>query len=151
MATDIQLSYNGAEDLDIYVQNGDFVSGDALATAILVSVFTWAPARNDDVVPDGMGRGGYWGDGVESAPLGNPRPIGSRLWLLDGKTTDENVRLVAEYIRESLDWMNSDNRIQSFEVSADRPEPNRINAMVSVVLANSATRRFNIADITNRK
>ena len=77
---------------------GALASGDDLATAVILSLFTDRQANADDVVLDASRRG-WWGDPT----------MGSRLWLLErSKRTDETARLAQEYALEALDWLVGD-------------------------------------------
>ena len=63
---------------DWSISGGALASGDDLASAVLISLFTDGLAGDDDIPPDGSGdRRGWWGDAGEDIP------IGSKLWLLD--------------------------------------------------------------------
>ena len=62
--TDIALSWdNAAWRADIGLARGDLATDDGLRTAVLISLFTDAPARDDDPLPAPGYRGGWWGDG----------------------------------------------------------------------------------------
>ncbi|WP_310630830.1 phage GP46 family protein [Paraburkholderia sp.] len=88
------------------------VTGDDLQSAVLVSLFTDRLANDDDSIPDGTGDPrGWWGD------IGEDKPIGSRLWLLDrSKQTQEVLNLARDYIIEALQWMVDDGVIASMDV-----------------------------------
>lgn len=80
-----------------------------LSTAVLISLFTDARAREDDELPDVLlpedfpNRRGWWGDSTSERDNDS---VGSRLWLLDrSKDINENLRLAEEYAEESLQWM----------------------------------------------
>jgi phage gp46-like protein len=74
-----------------------------LESAVLLSLWTDASARPDDVIPDGTDdRRGWWGNW--NAPEGNE--LGSRLWLLEReKSTEETLRRAEEYAAAALAWM----------------------------------------------
>ncbi|WP_321865731.1 phage GP46 family protein [Paraburkholderia tropica] len=88
------------------------VTGDDLQSAVLVSLFTDRLANNDDSIPDGTGDPrGWWGD------IGEDKPIGSRLWLLDrSKQTQEVLSNARDYIIEALQWLVDDGVIASMDV-----------------------------------
>lgn len=79
-------------------------TGNDLATAALVSLFTDRAANPDDVIPDGTTNArGWWGD------LDQEQPIGSRLWLLQrAKQTTETLNNAVDYCREALQWFIDD-------------------------------------------
>ncbi|NUB13704.1 hypothetical protein GAY28_13925 [Azospirillum brasilense] len=89
---------------------GDLQTGDDLATAILLSLFTDRQALADDVVPDGTSdRRGWWGD----------PDLGSRLWLLDrAKQTEETRRRAEDYASEALYWLIEDGVVARFDIAA---------------------------------
>ena len=79
-----------------------------LVRAVIMSLFTWRRANDDDVLPNQGGgqrgsRMGWWGDSFPPAP--NDR-IGSRLWLLSrAKLTDATAPLARSYATEALQWL----------------------------------------------
>jgi phage gp46-like protein len=107
--TDIALIWDPARAAaDVAVAQGDLVREDGLRTAVLISLFTDALARPDDVIPDGGDdRRGWWGDTpVDGA---EPDPIGSRLWLLvREKRTEETRRRAETYASDALAWLVTD-------------------------------------------
>jgi phage gp46-like protein len=80
------------------------VTGNDLASATLISLFTDRIANPDDVIPDGTDDPrGWWGD------LGEDKPIGSRLWLLArAKQTQETLNNAVDYAKEALEWFVDD-------------------------------------------
>ncbi|MFX1675214.1 phage GP46 family protein [Paraburkholderia sp. A2WS-5] len=105
------LSWTGSYITDT-VSGGDLARGDDLETAVLVSIFTDRAANPDDVIPDGTGDPrGWWGD------IGEDKPIGSRLWLLDrSKQTQEVLNNARDYINEALQWLIDDGVVASIDV-----------------------------------
>lgn len=83
---------------------------DGMDTAIVQSLFTDRQADADDKLPHGqIDRRGSWGDAyLPPLPDGTADKEGSRLWLLDGKKTPENLVLAKEYAEEALAWMIAD-------------------------------------------
>lgn len=87
----------------------DLVGDNGLVTAVIISLFTDARARDDDKLPDILysddfpNRRGWWADFSSSRPDDS---VGSRLWLLSrSKNTTENLRLAEDYAREALQWL----------------------------------------------
>lgn len=106
---------------DLAVGAGELAADGGLRTAIIISLFTDARARADDVPPGGAGdRRGWWGDAWPSRRYdGAPRPLGSRLWLLHREKRAEDTRARAEgYAREALAWLIEDGIAERVEVSA---------------------------------
>ncbi len=149
MERSIALKYNQNDDLDISVANSDLVLDATLSNRIVVSLFTWRAPDRDDVVPNGITPGGFWGDNVTSQESEVAGTFGSRLWLLDGKITDETIASAVAYARESLDWMNSDSSIADFDISATRAGANQLDLTVVVNMANGDVQRLVYADILN--
>jgi len=91
-------------------------TGTPLASAMLVSLFTDRRASDDDQVPAGMDRGGWWGDAY------SPSPWGSRLWLLRrakvATGSREPLRRAEEYAQEALAWLVDDGVAASVVCSA---------------------------------
>lgn len=92
------------------VAGADIDTGDDLANAILLSLFTDRPALKDDVIPDGTtDRRGWWGD----------QELGSRLWLLErAKQTTETLQRARDYIAEALQWLVEDGVVARFDIEA---------------------------------
>jgi phage gp46-like protein len=87
-----------------------------LESAVLLSLWTDASARDDDVIPDGTDdRRGWWGNWERPETI----PLGSRLWLLDReKATEETRRRAEEYAAEALQWLLDDNVAVQVDVAA---------------------------------
>jgi phage gp46-like protein len=91
-----------------------------LETAVTASLFTDRRAREDDALPDGSDRRGFWG---EAWPAVGGVRMGSRLWLLDREIiTSETVARVREYGTEALQWLTQLGVAQSatFDAVRDR-------------------------------
>ncbi len=88
------------------------VTGNDLPSAVLISIFTDRMANRDDPIPDGTDDPrGWWGD------IGEDKPIGSRLWLLDrSKQTQEVLNNARDYIFEALQWLVDDGVVASIDV-----------------------------------
>lgn len=77
------------------------ISGGALEPTVIrdlvaLSLFTWRRATDDDALPVGMDRQGWWADPT----------LGSRLWLLTrAKLTVAAVASAARYCEEALAWL----------------------------------------------
>jgi phage gp46-like protein len=87
------------------LQNGLVPSDGGLRRAVAISLFTDARAKDDDTVPVGASKRGYWGD--VAAPFQSDQwTTGSRLWLLAReKQTPETARRAEIYAKEALAWM----------------------------------------------
>ena len=101
------------------LQDIDNDKSDPLVRAVIISLFTWRRAHDDDVLPNtGMSRMGWWGDSFP--PVANDR-IGSRLWLLArSKLTDSTAQQAQDYVEEALQWLIDDGVAARVDVSATR-------------------------------
>ena len=101
------------------LQDIDNDKSDPLVRAVIISLFTWRRAHDDDVLPNaGMSRMGWWGDSFP--PVDNDR-IGSRLWLLArSKLTDSTAQQAQDYAEEALQWLIDDGVAARVDVSATR-------------------------------
>lgn len=116
---------------DWVVDGGGLATGDDLATAVILSLFTDRRARDDDRLPDGAGgdRRGWWADG--DAPEGS---LGSRLWLLcREKRSEETRRRAVEYAREALAWLVEDGVAAAVTVDAQWDGLDRLSLLVTVM------------------
>jgi phage gp46-like protein len=106
--TDVALLWDPKTfSADIAIQSGALLTDDGLRTAILISLFTDARARDDDVLPEpGADRRGWWGNAFGDADATPGDQIGSRLWLLRReKITASTIQRAHEYTVEALDWL----------------------------------------------
>lgn len=119
--TDIALIWNNdAWRADIAVVNGDLATDDGLRTAVIMSLFTNAPALPDDALPAPGDRGGWWGDALAETP---GDIIGSRLWLLSReKQLGSVLNRARDYAREALQWLLDGKIAASVDVTATNPQ-----------------------------
>lgn len=124
--SDIALIWNPSQgSADFSTAANDFVAEDGMRTSVIYSLFTNAPARAGDVLPDGSlakgGEGGWWGDRV--APIEGD-VFGSRLWLLQrSKRTADVPPRAQTYAVEALQWLVDDKIALSVEAVGTLPEP----------------------------
>jgi phage gp46-like protein len=150
---------------DLATGSTDLSTDDGLATAVVISLFTDARARPDDVLPSegrapgdsasigaaagpqGLRRNprGWWGDLVPPAQASEDAPrhrTGSRLWLLSReKQLPEILRKAEEYAREALQWLIEDGVASAIEVEASIPRDGWL-ALQIVIERNGAANRF---------
>jgi phage gp46-like protein len=107
-----------------------------LESAVILSLFTDASAREDDVIPDlSDDRRGWWGNWEAPEAL----ELGSRLWLLAReKSTEETRRRAEEYAAEALQWLLEDGVAARVDVEADYLElgpvpPSTLALLVRIV------------------
>lgn len=95
----------------------DQASEQAWRRAVVISLLTWRRADDADPLDDDQ-RYGWWGD---TFPTLERDRIGSRLWQLRRRTlTDDTVRDAEAFARESLAWLNDDDRVKAVTVTASR-------------------------------
>lgn len=136
--TDITTVWNISQSRGDWVLAGaSLQSGDDLATAVYISLFTDRLATSSDVLPDASGdRRGWWGD------LDNTVPIGSRLWLLARSKLLPAVAVTAKgYIAEALKWLVDDGVVAAVQVdTALVAAPPMLTAQITLQQSNGATR-----------
>lgn len=141
--TDIALSWDAALfGADIAVAGGDLVTDDGLRTAVILSLFSDARARDDDALPDaGSDRRGWWGD-VAASPADDR--TGSRLWLLArSKNLPAVLANVRDYVREALAWLIEDGVAASIDIVAETPRRDALALGVTINRPGGAAgRRF---------
>ena len=101
--TDIALTWNPATGRgDWTVTNGDLTKGQALETAVLVSLFTDAEATPDFRTDDPRG---HWSDVYEDDPYG------SNFWEMEREKKTDQVTLLLRakgYAQRCLKWLIED-------------------------------------------
>lgn len=102
-----------------------------LTRAVLISLFTWRRAMNDDPVDDAE-LFGWWGD---SYPTIADDRIGSRLWLLRRvKLTDATQRDAEFYANEALQWLLDDGHVIAIEIASEKHDISRLNLIVILTI-----------------
>ncbi|HCV39190.1 MAG TPA: hypothetical protein DGQ94_10805 [Pseudomonas sp.] len=92
-------------------------AGQAWRRAVVISLLTWRRAEDGDQLDDDQ-RYGWWGD---TFPTVERDRIGSRLWQLRRRTlTDDTLRDAEAFARESLAWLDDDDRVVAVTVTASR-------------------------------
>lgn len=112
----VLLRYENARRYaDLVFQNGAFLEGAPLDTAVIISLFTERRAENDNIEVKNTYQGGWWGDTYRETK------IGSRLWLLrKRKATNDTLADAKAYIEEALQWMLDDGVATSITVTTQR-------------------------------
>jgi phage gp46-like protein len=120
--TDLALVWsNDTASADLAMLGADLATDDGLRTAILISLFTDARARDDDPLPAAPGgevdRRGWWGDAL---PAVAGDVLGSRLWLLAREKRLASVAARAhDYATEALAWLIDDGVARSVDIEVD--------------------------------
>ena len=130
--TDVALAFSSdAFAADLAIVGGDLATDDGLRTAVIISLFTDARARDDDALPEvGGDKRGWWGD----FDLDGGDQTGSRLWLLHrAKLLPSTALKARDMCREALDWLLRDGVAASVEVETQIVAPNAL--VISVAIA----------------
>jgi phage gp46-like protein len=149
--TDIALVWNSAiGEADMVISGGDLQVDAGLQTAVIISLFTDAPAQPGDEIPDGStDPRGWWGDmpidPAQQDTSAVPDHIGSRLWLLDRalQILETLTRAVA-YAKEALQWMLDDGVADGIDVTASFPQLGWIELIVTITQQGGAS-KFTLA------
>ena len=99
-------------------ENG-LIGGHDLRTDLIIALFTWARANDDDELPDGTNnRMGWWGDSFADVEGTN---TGSKLWLLRReKNTAETRKRAEDYCREATKHLIDDGAASGIVVKVER-------------------------------
>jgi phage gp46-like protein len=125
--------------------DGGIEEGDELRTAVIVSLFTDAPAWPDDDVPEGVDRGGWWGDAYPEP--GARGPLGSRLWLLQlGPVLPATPTRARLYALEALAWMVADGVASAVEAEATRNGAGRVDIRIEITLTDGTQESYEVPD-----
>ncbi len=134
---------------DMALAAGDLAMDDGLETAVVISLFTDAPADAGDAIPDGSGDPrGWWGDlPIDAGEQGATPPdvTGSKLWLLDrALLTRETLARAESYAKAALAWMVRDGVAQSVNATAVSRSLGVLELTVTIE-QDGATRQFTYA------
>ena len=143
--TDLALAWNNRLGAgDICVVGADLLAEDGIDTAILISLFTDARVREDELPPGHTWRRGWWGDDVED----EPDITGSKLWVLRREKATQEVLVRARgYIREALAWMLRDGVAVSLNVDTNYSAPGVMQIFIEVVEPDRTLLEFQFTDV----
>lgn len=126
---------------DIGVQDGDFVMDDGLESAVWLSLFTDARAREEDGVPEGEPRRGWWAANV-----------GSRLWtLLPARQTQETRLKAKGYCEEALQWLLDNSIASRVEVACEWVRDGVLGIRIEITKADGTVVRYEFTWDTLRR
>jgi len=139
--TDIRTHFisfeRGAEWL---LQSPGLAGDDGLDTAVILSLFTDARARESDVTPSPGDVRGWWGD---SFPAITGDRFGSRLWLLGRRKQLPSVLAEAKgYAEEALGWLIKDGIASRVEVDAFIPRDEMLGLAIAITRPNGQPVRY---------
>ena len=113
MSVDLKLTKDSEGTYDINFQaNGDFELEEGFDTAILMSLFqNKRLAESEQPIP--QYRGGWWGNLLNDD---ENYQIGSKLWALDGRRTQNTLNQAIDFARDCLQWFIDDGLLKDIEV-----------------------------------
>ena len=130
--SDLLLVFDGSfREYDCKVINGELALGNDLESAVIVSLFTWARAKPEEV-PEGTPKYGWFGDKIDSE---NTDSTGSKLYLLKReKITEDTVSRAKEYIQDALAWLIDDGIASeiSVELERNKNDGNRVDGIIVI-------------------
>ena len=143
--TDLKLSWNNRLGAgDICVVGADLEDDNTLETAIILSLFTDARVREDELPAGHTWRRGWWGDDVDDGP----DTTGSKLWTLRrSKATPDLLVRARAFCVEALRWMIRDGVAVAVNVGTSYPRPGALQILVSIVEPDRTRREFQFTDV----
>lgn len=138
--SDITTVWTGLRG-DWQVAGADLQSGNDLASAALISLFSWRVAGPDDVLSDGSSDPKGWhGDATSDVALG------SRLWqLARAKRTQETLNDAQGFALEALQWMLDDGVVVNIDVYAEWQPGQQLSLQVTFFRVDGTTQVVNYA------
>lgn len=130
--TDLRTVFIDLEHgIDLALENALLASDDGLETAVILSLFSDARAKDDDVLPLGQtDRRGWWADAWPSV---DDDRFGSRLWLLRAaKQLQQALNDAKEYAEEALAWLVEDGAAKAVEVETFIPRDEVMGMIVRI-------------------
>ena len=143
--TDLAVRYrNDIGASDLCVVGADLAADNTLETAIIVSLFSDARVRDDELPEGHTWRRGFWGSQLDD----EPDNFGSKLWTLRrSKATQENLVKARAFCREALRWMIRDGVAIEVDVQTSYPRPGRTQILIGVVEPDRTRREFQFVDV----
>ena len=116
---------------DLALDQFALAADDGLETAVILSLFSDARARDDDALPLGQtDRRGWWADAY---PAADGDRFGSRLWLLRAsKQLQQSLNEARDYAEEALAWLVEDGAASKVEVETFIPRDEVMGMIVRI-------------------
>lgn len=126
---------------DLALDGFDLATDDGLETAVILSLFTDAPAGADDPLPEGeTDRRGWWADAYP--PVAGD-VIGSRLWLLSReKQLPAALNRAREYAATALAWLVTDGAAQRVDIDAEAVRAGVLGLAIAIHRPDNNVARF---------
>jgi phage gp46-like protein len=130
--TDLALLWNAMLGrADLALEGPRLMTDRELEAAVVISLFSWRRARDDDPLPEADApRMGWWGDTLASHVDDR---MGSRLWLLRReKMVPETFARARSYAEEALAWMVEDKLAARIEAAAEPRGLDRLDLLITI-------------------
>jgi phage gp46-like protein len=131
---DAQLLWNNDDGCgDIAFVSGDFKRGKPIESAVFLSLFCDARAKDYASVVDPDMQRGWWGDLLNDAG----HKLGSNIWQLERETlSTATLNMVKGYCELALKWMIDDQIVDRIEIDAslDSTSPETTMVVLSIIL-----------------
>ena len=132
---------------DLAMDQFELATDDGLETAVILSLFTDARAADDDPLPIGStDRRGAW---IDSYPAVDGDKFGSRLWLLRGKQTQDELNRAKQYAEEALAWMIADGVARRVEVIAYIVRMEMLGLSIAIYRPDASVARYRYENLWN--
>lgn len=143
--TDLRMTWsNEFGGGDLCVVGADLQADDTLETAVLISLFTDARVREDELPQGHTWARGWWGSDVGD----EPDNVGSKLWTLRrSKATPELLVRARRFCIESLQWMVRDGVAVFVDVQTTYSQPGTMLIFVRIVLPDQTQQEFQFTDV----
>lgn len=139
---DVRLRWDlTALESDVTLTAGDLEPENGLATALLLSLFTDAPASDEQLARfGGDDRHGWCLDSLAATPGDR---YGSLLWLLQREAqTTENLNFAREAAEQATRWFVTDGVLDEVIVQAEYPQRGLLALQLELVRARAPRERF---------
>lgn len=125
----MRMDFDNANVRADLARDGSFVTTGELRTAVILSLFSDARARDEDGVDKSLRRG-WWGD---TYPTVAGDQWGSRLWTLRRRgATRRALELARKYAAEALQWMIDDGVASQIDIEAELHRPSTLALAVRI-------------------
>lgn len=125
--TDFSFEIKDNYEIDLEIENGEFVKDNTLQSRIMISLFTDARCDTHELPAFQNSKRGYWGDCLFG------EETGSKLWLLDQtKANTETLNRAKSYATEALSWIVEDGLADDLNVEASFDLNKRLSLRIQI-------------------
>lgn len=137
---DIKLTQDDNGIWDINIVDGDFEVDNTFDINIIMSLFVDARADQSEL-PEPLRRRGFWGDLILYKNEDNIT-LGSKLWLISGRNTEDSLNRAIDFSRKSLQWLIDKNYVTTINVDGSR-SINGIILNINFIVQDNSISEFN--------